>query len=127
MLTIEDPRNVTYLTNDYDTNGRMETQTQADTGVYEFAYTLNGSQVTQTDVTNPRGFVRRVTFNADRFMSSDTHALGEAIEQTTSYTRVSGSNLVETVTDELGRVTRYGYDSKGNVTSSASWTGRRTR
>ena len=36
-------------------------------------------------------------------MTSDTQALGEAIEQTTSYTRVSTSNLVETATDELGR------------------------
>ena len=56
-----------------------------------------------------------MTFNSDRFMTSDTHALGEAIEQTTSYTRVGTSNLVETVTDELGRVTRYTYDTKGNV------------
>jgi YD repeat-containing protein len=95
----------------------VEQQTNADTGVYEFAYTVNGSEVTQTDLTNPRGYVRRLTFNADRFLTSDTHALGEAIEQTTTYTRLSGSNLVKTVTDELGRVTRYAYDGKGNVTS----------
>ena len=116
MLTIKDPRNIVYLDTEYDVNGRVEKQTQGDGGEYEFAYTLNGSgQVTQTDVTNPRGYVRRVAFNSDRFMTSDTSALGEAIEQTTSYTRVSTSNLVETVTDELGRVTRYTYDSKGNV------------
>ena len=77
---------------------------------------MNGNgQGDQTDVTNPRGYVRRMTFNSDRFMTSDTHALGEAIEQTTSYTRVGTSNLVETETDELGRVTRFTYDSKGNV------------
>jgi YD repeat-containing protein len=38
-------------------------------------------------------------------------------EQATTYSRLSGSNLVETATDELGRVTRYQYDSKANVTS----------
>jgi hypothetical protein len=30
-------------------------------------------------VTKPRVFVWRVTFNADKFMTSDTHAYGEAI------------------------------------------------
>ncbi len=43
-LTIEDPRDISLiLTNDYDTNGRVEEQTQADTGIYEFAFTLSGS------------------------------------------------------------------------------------
>jgi RHS repeat-associated protein len=119
MLTIKDPRGITYLDTDYDVNGRVEKQTQGDGGEFEFAYTVNGSgQVTQTDLTNPRGYVRRVAFNSDRFMTSDTSALGEAIEQTTSFTRVSTSNLVETKTDELGRVTRYTYDSKGNVATA---------
>lgn len=117
LLTIKDPRNITYLTNEYDVNGRVDEQTQADTGVYDYTYTLDGSQVTQTEVTNPRGYVRRVTFNADRFMTSDIRALGQSVEQATAYTRLSGSNLVETVTDELGRVTRYTYDTKGNVAS----------
>jgi YD repeat-containing protein len=117
LLTIKDPRNITYLTNEYDVNGRMDRQTQADAGVYEYSYTLNGAQVTQTEVTNPRGYVRRLTFNSDRFMTSDIRALGQSIEQVTTYTRVTGSNLVETETDELGRVTRYTYNSKGNVLS----------
>jgi RHS repeat-associated protein len=118
MLTIKDPRNIVFLDNDYDVNGRVEKQTQADGGEYAFDYTVNGGgQITQTDVTNPRGYVRRVAFNSDRFMTSDTSALGEAIEQTTSYTRLATSNLVESETDELGRVTHYTYDSKGNVAS----------
>ena len=116
MLTIKDPRSSVYLDTDYDVNGRVEKQTQANGGEYEFVYTVNGGgQITQTDVTYPRGYIRRVAFNSDRFMTSDTHALGAAIEQTTSYTRVSTSNLVDTTTDELGRVTRYTYDSKGNI------------
>jgi YD repeat-containing protein len=124
MLTIEDPRNIVYLENEYDTSGRVITQTQADGGEFAFAYTVNGSGVvTQTDVTDPRGQVRRVTFNADRFMTSDTRAQGTGIAQTTTYTRVSGSNLVETETDALGRVTRYAYDSMGNVTSVTSLDG----
>jgi RHS repeat-associated protein len=118
MLTIKDPRNIVYLENEYDTAGRVIKQTQADGGEYEFDYTLNGSgTITQTDVTNPRGFVRRVAFESGGYPTSDTQALGETEEQTTSYSRLSGSHLIETTTDELGRVTRYQYDSKSNVTS----------
>jgi RHS repeat-associated protein len=118
MLTIKDPRNIVYLENEYDTAGRVIKQTQADGGEYEFDYTLNGSgTITQTDVTNPRGFVRRVAFDSGGYPTSDTQALGETEEQTTSYSRLSGSHLLETTTDELGRVTRYQYDSKSNVTS----------
>ncbi len=118
MLTIKDPRNIVYLTNEYETSGRVYRQTQADTGVYQFAYTVNGSgQITQTDVTNPRGYVERVVFNSAGHPTAVTRAVGQPEEQVTTYTRLSGSHLVETMTDELGRVTRYQYDSKGNVTS----------
>jgi RHS repeat-associated protein len=117
LLTIKDPRNIVYLTNEYDTNGRVDRQTQADSGVFDFSYTLNGSQVTQTELTNPRGYLRRATFNADRFLTLDIEAVGQTVQQTTSYMRLTASNLVESVTDPLGRVTRYQYDAKGNVTS----------
>jgi RHS repeat-associated protein len=118
MLTVKDPRNIVYLENEYDTAGRVIKQTLADSGEYEFDYTVNGSgKITQTDVTNPRGFVRRVAFDSAGLPTSDTQALGEAEEQTTSYSRLSGSHLIESVTDELGRVTRFLYDGKANVTS----------
>lgn len=118
MLTVRDPRNITYLTNEYDANGRVFRQTLADSAVYHFAYTLDGSgNVTQTDATDPRGNIRRVTFNADGYALSDTHALGAPEAQTTSFTRQSGTNLVTSVTDALNRRTDYAYDAKGHVTS----------
>jgi YD repeat-containing protein len=43
MLTVKDACGITYLTNQYDTNGRVTLQTQADSTTYQFAYTLNGS------------------------------------------------------------------------------------
>jgi YD repeat-containing protein len=119
LLTAEDPRNIVYLENEYDTAGRVIRQTQANGGEYEFDYTLNGSgQVTQTDITNPRGFVRRVVFNSARYATADTVALGQSEEQAAAYTRVSGSQMLETMTDELGRVTKFQYDSKQNATSA---------
>jgi YD repeat-containing protein len=61
--------------------------------------------------------VRRVAFNSAGYPTSYIAALGETEKQATTYARLSGSHLVETVTDELGRVTRYQYDSQANVTS----------
>lgn len=55
IRTITDPRTITFLTNGYDANGRVSQQTQADGGVWQFTYVLNGTQVTQTTVTDPRG------------------------------------------------------------------------
>jgi YD repeat-containing protein len=70
MLTIKDARGIVYSENDYDTAGRVIQQTQPDGGEYAFDYTVNGSgQITQTDLTNPRGYVRRLTFNSDRFLT----------------------------------------------------------
>jgi YD repeat-containing protein len=54
MLTIKDARQIVFLTNEYDA--------QADGAIYLFSYTMNGSSVVQTDVTNPRGYVSRITF-----------------------------------------------------------------
>jgi RHS repeat-associated protein len=119
MTSIKDPRGIVFLTNEYDSEGRVVRQIQADNGEYEFDYTVDGNgQVTQTDLTDPRGFVRRVTFDpATRYPVTDTEALGESQAQTISFTRVAGTSLVETITDELSRVTRLAYDTKGNVTS----------
>ncbi len=41
MPTLKDPRGITYLTNAYDSNGRVITQTQADGTAYQSAYTVN--------------------------------------------------------------------------------------
>lgn len=118
MLTIKDARGITYLTNEYDSNGKIIRQTQADSSEYEFAYTLDGSgKVTQTDVTDPRGNVRRLTFNSSGYTLTDTLAYGTSIQQTLTYERQSGTNLILSETDALGRKTTYAYDSFSNLTS----------
>lgn len=124
MLTIKDPRAITYLTNTYDTNGRVDTQTLADGGVFQFDYALDGiGKVTQTDVTNPRGFVRRVTFNAKGYHLTDTEALGTSVERTTTLSRQSGSHFVTGIVDELNRETVFAYDGNGKVTSATRLAG----
>ena len=77
MLTITNPRGVTFVTNQYDANGRVTEQTHADGGVYRFAYALDGNgDVTQTDVTDPRAAVDRTSFNAAGYCTAETVALG---------------------------------------------------
>jgi RHS repeat-associated protein len=118
MLTLKDARSIVFLTNEYDANGRVFKQTQADTTTYQFTYTVDGSgKVTQTDVTDPRANIRRVTFNADGQMTSDRRALGKPEEQLTTYELQTGTNLLLSMTDALNRKTSYTYDSVGNVTS----------
>jgi RHS repeat-associated protein len=117
MLTIKDARNIVYLTNTYDANGRVTTQTQADSTTWEFDYTVNGNgKVTQADVTDPRGHVNRSTFNTDGYQLIFVEALGLSEERTTTYTRDATSNRIASITDPLNRRTDYSYDGNGNVT-----------
>ena len=40
--------------------------------LYSFAYTTDGGgNITQTDVTDPRGHVERLAFNADHYLTSE--------------------------------------------------------
>jgi RHS repeat-associated protein len=118
MTTITDPRNVLVLTNTYDGNGKVATQTLGDgQSTYSFAYTPSSGEITQADVTDPRGKIHRMTFNADGYMTGETRALGTADQQSITYDRQAGTGLLNGVTDALGRTTAYQYDAKGNVTS----------
>lgn len=118
MLTIKDARGITYLTNEYDANGRVARQTQADGTTYQFAYTLDGSnRVVQADVTNPRGYVNRYALNTSRQLTSLVKAVGTAEQQSFTYERQTGANLLLSVTDPLNRRTEYTYDLKGNPTT----------
>ncbi|MDI3465366.1 MAG: Rhs family protein [Nitrospira sp.] len=116
LLTAKEPNGNTHVTNTYDANGRVATQTQADSTTYQFVYTLNGSgDVIQTDVTDPRGYVKRFTFNSAGLTDTITEALGQPEAQSTTYEWQTGTNLLLSVTDTLSRKTAYTYDSKGNV------------
>jgi RHS repeat-associated protein len=118
MISIKNSRGIVYVTNEYDSSGRVNTQTHADGGTYDFAYTLDSNgKVTQTDVTDPNQSVRRVAFNSTGFPLSDVRALGQPEQQTTTYERQSGSNKILSETDSLGRKTEHVFNSAGNATS----------
>jgi RHS repeat-associated protein len=72
--------------------------------------------VTQVAVIDPRGYTRQVTFNQNGYTSSDLRALGKPEQETTTYTYFA-DNLINTITDQLGRVTTYNFDVNANPTS----------
>lgn len=118
MTKITDPKNVAFLTNVYDTNSRVTKQTQADSTTYLYSYTIGGNgKISQTDVTDPRGNVRRVTFNTTGAVMTDTFPVGKPEQQTITYTRQANTDQLLTMTDALNRRTDYAYDAQGNLTS----------
>jgi RHS repeat-associated protein len=117
MKTIKDPRGIVFLTNDYDLNGRVIRQTQADGSTFQFAYTISGGLVTQTEVTDPRGFLRRVTFNPKGYWLTDISAVGRPEQQSLTVLRDPVTNFITRQTDDLNRRTDFGYDAFGNLES----------
>jgi len=133
MTSITDPKGIVYLSNQYDSNGRVTLQTEADGSTYQFSYQSAGSLnspnylVTQATITDPRGDVEQMSFNASGYASYDTRAANvPGLSQTTAYFQnpiCSGSNanpssnVVTNVIDALSRQTYYAYDCMGNLTS----------
>jgi len=69
-------------------------------------------------MTDPRGIVRRLTFNASGYPLTDTLAFGLPEAQTFTYERdpdPAKGDQVRAVVDPLGRRTEYDYDGYGNV------------
>lgn len=124
MATYQDPRLNVVFANLYWPDGRLKKQTLIDTATFQFAYTIDGQgRVTQTDVTDQRGNVRRVQMNTAGFITSDTFAFGTAIAQTHSFTYQNGTNLLLTSTDGLNRTTAYTYDAFGNTLTTTLMSG----
>jgi RHS repeat-associated protein len=118
IATVTDPRSNALVTNSYDGNGRVTMQTLADHSNYKFTYVTDASNhVTETDVTDPRGFVRRVTFDAAGQLLADTVASGQPEQLTVTLTRDPATEFVTAVTDPANRKTTLGYDGLGNLTS----------
>ena len=74
------------------------------------------SLVSQVSITDPRGYTRVVSFNQDGYATSDTLASGTSYAETTNYTYYA-DNLLQTATDQLGRVSTSAYDANSNPTS----------
>ncbi|GAB2941669.1 hypothetical protein GCM10027280_32790 [Micromonospora polyrhachis] len=116
LKTITDPRDITYLVNTYDSAGRVHTQKAADGGITTFDYTVANDVITETRMTDPRGHVRRFTFNAQGSVLTDTRAYGTPLAQTTTHEYdAAGARRTATI-DALNRRTTYVYNGRGQIT-----------
>jgi RHS repeat-associated protein len=125
MLTVTDKRGNVKVTNTYDANNRVSTQTYADRTTSSFAYTLDGTgtYVTQTNFTDQRGVTDQMVFNANGYPTQITRALGRPEQQIFTSNRDPNTNLVNGVTDALNRTTSLTYDLLGNLTQETQLSG----
>lgn len=112
LLTITDPKGITWLKNQYDSGGRVIRQTLANGATYTYAYTLAGATITQTTVTDPRGYATTYRFTPVQYVSQI-----DAPGQTTINTYDPATNQLLSVKDALNRTTTFTYDANGNVAS----------
>src|SRR3569832_154115 len=113
VVSISDPKGITYLVNEYDSDRGGGRRTLADGGVYTFKYTLAGSAITQTEVTDPNGNTTAYRFNSRKYVARIVDANG----QMTRFERDFATNQLTAVIDPLNRKTSFTYDLNGNTTS----------
>lgn len=141
IVTIKDPKGIVYLTNQYDSFGRVVLQTEGDGGTYQFNWTPSSNVVqvwtasratidrynpsdyegytgliSAVDVTDPRGYVRHVTYNNLGMKVWDVRAFNQPEQQATTY-QYYADDLLKSTTDGLARTTTFDYDALGNATS----------
>src|SRR5271170_3828654 len=90
-------------------------------GYWQIGYTMDGSQVSQADIYDPKTIRRHLIFNSGGYLTSEALNYESTPSKTTAYNRAPGSNFVTDVTDALNRDTHYGYDftttNEGNLLS----------
>src|ERR1022692_405725 len=87
ISVVTDKRGNMAIQNTYDANGRVSQQQLADGSIWKFSYVLNpAGNVTQTTVTDPRGYQRQHTFNAYGYPTQTILAIGKPEQQTITTT-----------------------------------------
>ena len=114
ITAIRDPNGNLAVQNEYDDQGRVHKQTLVDGSSFTYAYTVQNGRITQTEVTDPCGSVRRVEFDATGHVVKNTFPVGLPEQQVTTYEVTAGR--VTARTDALNRRTELQYDTLGNIT-----------
>jgi len=118
ITSVTDARGNIWLTNTYGPDGRVQSQTLANGGVYQFAYQTNASnQVLSTTVTDPRGIISTTDFDDRGYANDRTDAVGTADQVTRSWQRDPATRQVTTAIDPRGVQTTYTYDAEGDATA----------
>ena len=124
LLTRKDPRENVALTNTYDEEGRVLTQTDALEGETTFEY-VEGEQSRTTEVTDPRGSVTKFVYR-NGILAEKIEAAGTFDRAEWIYEYDPATLGLTAVTDPNGHTTRASYDSDGNVIATEDALGSRT-
>ncbi len=107
MTSITDPRGNHIMTNTYDADGHVISQSNALGAVTSFSY--DAANLTST-VTDPLGRKKSYNYNDHFWELNETDALGN----TTSYAYDGNGNRIG-VTDANDHTIRFAYDANGNI------------
>ncbi|WP_259460932.1 hypothetical protein [Paraburkholderia sp. BL23I1N1] len=117
LMSVTDPEGNLQVTNTYDDNDRVTFQKLADGSAFGFAYTFTDGKVSQTEVTDRRGSIRRLEFDANGRVVRNTYPAGQPMEQVQTFMYDPNGRMTNlTATD---RQYTYGYDTNGNRISAA--------
>jgi RHS repeat-associated protein len=108
LTSITDPAGHTYLTNTYDSQGRVTAQRDGLNNLWNLSYSSG-----QTQVTEPEGGTQTFSFDANDRLVSETDELG----RTTSY-GYDGAGNVNDITRPGGAEWRLNYDAARNLVSA---------
>jgi RHS repeat-associated protein len=93
-------------------------------GAWNYSQDFSGNQITDVKITDPNGnkikfFFNPNLFNSASYVTQITRALGSTNPppEITTYSRDPNNNHILSVTDNIGRVTGYVYDTLGNIKS----------
>jgi len=128
MSTVTAPDGVTYITNTYDTRGRVVGQVNGDGDTATIAYGTGST--TYTDTTGAKtvfdmdslGRVTKVTTPEGHTLGTgyadwDTTTSTDQNGNTTRYVYDANGNLTQ-VTDPMGATSKFAYTSRGDLTSA---------
>ena len=108
LETSTDQTGLTYLTNEYDENGRVTRQTLADGSVYQVQYDDRKRQVAMTYSAYPGAR----TYTCNEKMAVTKISYPDGTQENFVYD--AGNQLLEK-TDRMGAVTRMEYDAEGHL------------
>ncbi|QYZ80444.1 RHS repeat protein [Methanofollis formosanus] len=137
LTSITNPREIQIVTNTYDGNGRVVSQSNALDAATTFSYDTKNRITTETD---PLGRSTLYTYNDLFWELNETDALGNIISyaydgngnrisatdangHTTTSSYDANGNIIQ-VTDPSGHSSTHTYDSKNNLLSSTDALGR---
>jgi RHS repeat-associated protein len=140
LLTIEDPRGIQPIRNEYDASGRLLRHTDAFGKTIELTHDLADHEEVVTD---RLGHSRTLEYDARGNVVRETDALGKVtsrtfddndlllsetnpLDQTTTYTYDAGRNLTS-IRDPLGNTTGYTYNARGQVLTTTDPRGKTAR